>query len=661
MVTFITGTLLLLGSGIPGLFCNRQSPLGERLAAVLSVAGSLLGAGAVVAALLIPGNPAIHLPWPIPGGAFALTIDGISACFLFPVYLVTVTGSIYTLGYWPQRNNPGSGTRLRIFYGGMAGSLTLVLTASNGILFLACWEIMALVGFFLITIEDHVLEVRRAGFIYLACTHAGTLALFALFVILGQFSGSFDFPAAESLSAVAGPATAIFLLALFGFGLKAGLMPFHIWLPGAHAAAPSQVSALLSGVMIKTGIYGIIRVTGFFSVPPAWWGWTILTIGAISGVMGVAFAIAQHDIKRLLAYHSVENIGIIALGLGTALLGKSFDQPLLTSLGLAGALLHVINHGLFKSLLFLGAGSIIHATGTREIDHYGGLLRRQPLTGLFFLGGAVAICGLPPLNGFVSEWFIYLGLFKSLGHDAPALRLSVFAAPVLALIGGLALACFVKVFGAAFLGTPRTPAAVGAHEAPASMLLPMAVLLACCFVIGLLPSAFIPLLDRALAAWATGAKALPPLSAAVAPVAAISWAALALAVLIGILALWLHRQKTPQTPRRPTWGCGYAFPATRMQYTASSFAEMLVGLLRWGLRPDRHGGRVEAPLAKPANFASHTPDTVLDRGVLPACRVSILVCTWVRARVQNGSTGCYLLYVMLALGALLTLATLLRG
>ncbi|WP_432821941.1 proton-conducting transporter transmembrane domain-containing protein [Trichloromonas sp.] len=661
MAAFISATLMLLGSGLPGFFCGRTSPRGERLAAGFLITGALLGAGAVAAALLAPATPAIQLPWPIPGGAFSLTIDGISACFLLPVYLVSAAGAVYTLGYWPQRSNPLSGIRLRFFYGWMAGALTLVLTASNGILFLVSWEIMALTGFFLITTDDRGLEIRRAGFIYLACTHAGTLALLALFALLGQFSGSFDFPPVGSLPDAAAPATAIFLLALFGFGLKAGLMPLHIWLPGAHAAAPSQVSALLSGVMIKTGIYGLIRVTGFFDIPPIWWGWTILALGAISGVMGVAFAIAQHDIKRLLAYHSVENIGIIALGLGTALLGKSCGQPLLTTLGLAGALLHVINHGLFKSLLFLGAGSLIHATGSREIDHYGGLLQRQPLTGLCFLGGAVAICGLPPLNGFVSEWFIYLGLFKSLGHDAPALRLAVFAAPVLALIGGLALACFVKVFGAAFLGSPRTPAAASAHEAPASMLLPMAVLLACCALIGLFPAAAVPLLDRALAAWSAETGPLPSLSTAVAPVAGISGAALALALLLGTLALWISRRKTTQTPHLPTWGCGYAFPAARMQYTASSFAEMLVGLLRWGLRPERHGGRVEELLAKPAELATHTPDTVLDRGVVPACRFAIRICTWLRARVQNGHTGCYLLYVALVLGALLTLATLLRG
>lgn len=661
IATFLLGTLLLLGSGLPGLCCNRQSVLGERLAALLAVAGALLGAAAVCAALLAPTTPTISLPWPVPGGAFVLAIDGISACFLFPVYLVSAAGTIYTLGYWPQRDNPGSAARLRFFYGGMAGALTLVLTASNGILFLTCWEIMALIGFFLITIEDHILEVRRAGFIYLACTHVGTLALFALFVILGQFSGSFDFPAGASLSAAASPASAMFLLALLGFGLKAGLMPLHIWLPGAHAAAPSQVSALLSGVMIKTGIYGLIRVTGFFAAPPAWWGWTILALGAISGVMGVAFAIAQHDIKRLLAYHSVENIGIIALGLGTALLGKSCEQPLLTSLGLAGALLHVINHGLFKSLLFFGAGSVIHATGSREIDHYGGLLRRQPLTGLFFLGGAVAICGLPPLNGFVSEWFIYLGIFKSMGHDTLSLRLAIFAAPVLALIGGLALACFVKVFGATFLGTARTTTAAAAHEAPTSMLGPMALLLAICALIGLFPATVIPLLNRALQAWSTGTAALPSLSTALAPVGGISWAALALAIVVGSLALWLQQRKSPQSPRLPTWGCGYALPTSRMQYTASSFAEILVGLLRWGLRPNRHGGRIQSLLAEPTELATHTPDTVLDRAVLPACRVSIRICSWLRARVQNGSAGCYLLYVMLALGALLTLATLTRG
>jgi hydrogenase-4 component B len=657
--TFAAATGLLFLSGLPGLFFSRRSAVGERLAALLILTGAVLGTIATAAALAGPGSAAIELPWSVPGGAFSVEVDALSACFLFPIYLVTALGSVYGLGYWPQRRYPANGRKLRLFFGLMAGSLTLVVTARNGLLFLVVWEIMALSGFFLVTTEDEKEEARRAGFIYLMATHAGTLALFGVFALLARETGTFAFPLSATLPSAG--ASAIFLLGLFGFGLKAGLMPLHVWLPGAHAAAPSHVSALLSGVMIKTGIYGLVRLTSFFSDAPPWWGWTILLLGAVSGVMGVLFAIAQHDIKRLLAYHSVENIGIIALGMGTALLGRSYDLPLLTALGLFGALLHVINHGLFKSLLFLGAGSIIHATGTREIDRYGGLLRPMPWTALFFLGGAVAISGLPPLNGFVSEWFIYLGLLQSLSGDSIALRLAVLAAPALALIGALALACFVKVFGVAFLGSARTPTAAAAHEVPVNMRWPMGVLLGACLLIGLLPAAVVPLLGRAAGVW-QGAETLPlDLAGQVAPETAISVAAL---MFIGILALavWLLRRQTAgQEAAAPTWGCGYAFPTGRMQYTASSFAQMLTGLFGWGLRPERHGGEVSANFPAPADFASHTPDTVLDRLLLPACRGSARFCTWLRARLQHGITGIYLLYVALTLSLLLVLGALLRG
>jgi len=534
-----------------------------------------------------------------------------------------------------------------------------VVSARNALLFLAAWEVMALAGFFLVTAEEEKAEARRAGFIYLMATHAGTLALFGLFALLARMTGGFAFPAAGVLSAAG--AGALFLLGLVGFGLKAGLMPLHVWLPGAHAAAPSHVSALLSGVMIKTGIYGLVRLTSFFTAVPPWWGWTILLLGALSGVMGVLFAIAQHDLKRLLAYHSVENIGIIALGLGIALLGRSYGLPLLTVLGLTGALLHVINHGLFKSLLFFGAGSVIHATGTREIDRFGGLLRSMPRTALFFLGGAVAISGLPPLNGFVSEWLIYLGLFHSLAAPTLGLRLAVLAAPALALIGALALACFVKVFGITFLGTARTPAAAAAHEAPPSMRWPMAILLAACLLIGLWPPLVVPLLGRAVADWQPATAPAIPLAGPVAPVTAIAITALMLVGLLALSAALLRRKAAGTAAAAPTWGCGYPFPSSRMQYTASSFAQMLTGLFGWGLRSERHGGEVRDHFPAPAGFASHTPDTVLDRLLLPLCRLSARLCTWLRGRLQHGITGVYLLYTALTLCLLLTLAAFLRG
>lgn len=652
MLWVAAAALSIALSGVPGLFFARTSPVGERLACALVLFGAACGLTGAVGRLTGWGGADISLPWSVPGGELALRLDPLSLVFLLPVLIILACGAVYGLGYWPQREHPDNGRKFRLFFGAIGGALIVLLTARNAVLFLLAWEVMALASYFLITTEGAKVEARRAGFIYLVATHTGTLALFAMFVLLEQLSGTFNYPAAQSLAA--GGGAGIFLFGLFGFGLKAGLMPLHVWLPGAHAAAPSHASALLSGVMIKTGIYGLMRMTSFFAELPPWWGWTVLALGAVSGIFGVAFALAQHDIKRLLAYHSVENIGIIALGLGIALLGRSFGMPQLALLGIAGALLHVVNHGLFKSLLFLSAGSMIHATGSREINHYGGLLKRQPWTGLCFLVGAVAICGLPPFNGFISEWLIYLGAFGALDGQSLTLRLAVLAIPALALIGGLALACFVKVFGIAFLGEPRCAEAARAPEAPFSMRLAMLPLLLLCVWIGLLPMTVAPLLQRAAVAWGGGDGALL-LTAPLAPltsVAAIGWGLL---LLLAVVGLWLQRRARGAPAAVSTWGCGYALPGPRMQYTASSFADFLVGLFRFGLWTERRGGTVSGVFPVPEHFHSQTPDSVLDRLFYPACRGVARGFTWLRARIQNGLVAVYLLYVAATLVALLLL------
>jgi len=650
MIWLVEGIFLITLAGVPGLFCSREGRGAERLACFLTLAGTACGLAAVSLALLHGGEVLLDLPWSLPGGRLALRLDPLAAIFLLPLFLVVACGSIYGLRYWPQQEHPDNGRKLRLFYGLISGAMILLLTAQNSVLFLMGWEVMALSGYFLITTEDHKADVRQAGFIYLIATHTGTLALFATFALLSQSSGSLMFPAAGSLP-VAG-SSLIFLFALFGFGMKAGLIPLHVWLPGAHAAAPSHASALLSGVMIKTGIYGLVRLTSMFAEIPPWWGWTILLLGGISGILGVALALAQHDIKRLLAYHSVENIGIIALGLGLALLGRSYHLPELVALGLAGCLLHVANHGLFKSILFLSAGSMIHAVGSREIDHYGGLLKRQPWTGILFLGGAVAISGLPPFNGFISEWLIYLGAFLPLRETSSMLVLAVLAAPALALIGGLALACFVKVFGISFLGEPRSAAAAAAHEAPAAMLIPTGMLLLVCVWIGLLPTTLTPLLNQAVAHWSVASEA----GLATQVLVSLGWVSgcgWLLLLLVAVLSLWIF-SRSRKVPREiGTWGCGYQFPQPRMQYTASSFAEFLVRLFRFSLWSERHGGKVGGLFPATTEFSSHTPDLVLDRLLTPAFRAVAWFFKIIRTSIQNGILALYLLYVALTVFTLL--------
>jgi len=367
-------------------------------------------------------------------------------------------------------------------------------------------------------------------------------------------------------------------------------------------------------------------------------------------VLGVGFAIAQHDLKRLLAYHSVENIGIICIGLGVALLGRSLGRPELVVLGAAGALLHVWNHGLFKALLFLGAGAVLHATGTRDLDRLGGLWRRMPRTGLAFLVGAVAICGLPPLNGLVSELFIYLGLFRAGGGGGGPWLAGALAAPALALVGALAVACFVKVIGAVFLGQARSPAVDRAREVGPAMLSPMAVLAGCCVFIGIGAPLLSPVLDAGVACW-MGTSAAPPLTS-VAPLVTVSATSAALLVAMVGVGSWVAARARAAAAEAGTWDCGYAAPSPRMQYTASSFGEMLVALFAWALRPEARAPRLVGPFPPAASFHSHVPDTVLDRAVVPA--FSLAGRAFARLRpLQRGSIHLYLVYILGTLLALL--------
>jgi len=649
-VALVLAGLVLCGlSGLPGLFVHRERGSGERVFAALMIAGAAAGVVGALRALALPAESVLHRAWPVRAGAFDLRIDPIAVMFLLQVLVIGALGAVYGLGYWRQVDHPRNGRKLRLFYGLLVCAMGLLVIARNGVLFLFGWEVMALAAFVLVTTEDHERTVRGVGYVYLVATHTGTLCLFAFFGLLHATAGTVDF-AAPDLEAGALPltgpaATALFLLALVGCGLKAGLMPLHIWLPGAHASAPSHVSALMSGVLIKMGIYGLVRACTLFSEPPLWWGGLVLGLGVVSGVLGVAFAIAQHDLKRLLAYHSVENIGIILMGLGVALLGRSLGNDALVVLGLSGALLHVWNHGLFKALLFLSAGAVVHATHTREIDRLGGLWRAMPLTGAAFLVGAVAICGLPPLNGFASEILVYLGLLRATTHHGDATWIfAALSVASLALVGALALACFVKVFGATFLGVPRDASVPAAREAPLSMLVPMGVLALLCVAIGVGSPVLAPLLGAAARTFAPG---LATSASALAPLGWVTAASLAVLALVGasvMLVLW----RTRGAQAAGTWDCGYAGGSARIQYTSSSFAQLLVGLFAWALRPGGHAPALRGPFAPRTHFASHVPEVVLDVVVLPACRLAAR--SFERLRfLQQGRVQFYLLHVVLTL------------
>jgi hydrogenase-4 component B len=627
---------------------------------MLMVASMAAGLGAAFMRLLGSGDAIAAFPWQAAGDAL-VGLDALSAFFLIPVFLVGGLGSIYGLGYWPRGRYPRSARRLETFWGSLVAGLALLVIAKHALSFLLGWEAMALSAFFLVVTEDFRKESRRAGLVYLIATHIGTLVLFGFFVLWRHATGSFAFEALGRESMGGGAMNLLFLLALVVFGLKAGMMPLHFWLPGAHASAPSHVSAILSGVVLKMGIYGLLRFLLLVEAPPLFWGILILVAGGASSLFGVAFALGQHDLKRLLAYHSVENIGIILMGLGLAIVGRSTGNDLLLVLGLAGALLHVWNHSLFKSLLFLCAGSVLRSTHTRELDRLGGLSRSMPFTAAAFLVGAVAICGLPPLNGFVSELLLYLGLLGGLSAQGSGFALAALAVPVLAATGALAVACFVKVYGTAFLGLPRSAAARLAHEAPLAMRLSMLVLALACLFIGLAPALLAPLLDELIAPWRAGtAPALPGLLS-LAPLKTLgilqSLLAATLALLVALPLLAVRRRgRTRALPAPGTWDCGYAAPTARMEYSSSSFAATIVGLFAWLLRPRTRQKAVEDCFPGPSGFATEVEDAVLDGVLGPAWRGIEGALSPFR-RLQQGLTQNYILFILVTVMALL--ATLL--
>jgi hydrogenase-4 component B len=466
--------------------------------------------------------------------------------------------------------------------------------------------------------------------------------------------GEFTFPSAGSLDPMAHHSTLIFLAAIVGFGAKAGLMPLHVWLPAGHASAPSHVSALMSGVMLKMGIYGMVRILSFYAIPPLWWGGLLLVLGIVSGVVGVMFALGQHDIKRLLAYHSIENIGIIVIGIGLAMIGRTLDYPALTLLGICGALLHTLNHATFKSLLFFGAGSAIHATGTRDIDLMGGLGKCLPLTSVCFLTGAVAICGLPPLNGFVSEFLVYLAAFHGLTAENGWMAIvPAVAAPALALIGTLAVACFVKVYGIAFLGAPRVESPTEIHENGWQMLAPMVLLAVVCVLVGIFPSLLTTFLENAAYSWLPSLRVSTGRLDGLVPLGALTCVnGILLLLLLLVSYTVLKRVRSLPVSRGGTWDCGYLAPSPRMQYTASSFAEMLTRLNAMFLRGSWHNPKIKGVFPAPSHFSSHVPEAMLEYVYLPLLMKFQTLVAPLR-RLQHGQLHLYVLYILITLVVLL--------
>jgi hydrogenase-4 component B len=658
------GLLFLRRERIASAFCFGAAALSAAVGLLTALFSLTGGAGPAAGLELFPRL--------LPSIRLSVRLDGLGAFFLLIVSLLALAISIYSLGYAKGFFGRKNVAALGAFFNALLLATTLVVTAADIWLFLIGWELMALTAYCLLSFEHEKPETRAAGVLYFIMSHLDAGCVIGGFLLLFQASGDYGFASLHDLGATMSPGKrdAAFVLFLLGFGIKAGIVPLHIWLPAAHPVAPSNVSAFMSGVLIKTGIYGLTRVCfDFLGTPPLWWGVTVLTVGTVSAVLGVLYALMEHDLKRLLAYHSIENIGIILMGLGAALLFLHTGHPLLATLGLVAGLYHTINHASFKGLLFLGAGAVLHATGTRNMEEMGGLIKRMPQTAFFFLVGAVAISALPPLNGFVSEWLTYQALLQGFGTTDSLMRLIFpLSGALLALTGALAAACFVKAFGITFLAQPRSAHAEHAHEAAPSMRIGMGLLAAACVALGFFPTQFVRLLDP-LTLQLTGQQLSRQLSAAnglvltslaekSGTVSTLGLALMTLCLLPIPLGLWLVFGRKAAVRRGPTWDCGQRALTPRMQYTSTGFSKPIRMIFKALFQPHREVQReydFSPYFAKTLRFDSHVEE-VFERRIYRPARALILRTARRIRGLQAGSIHVYLLYVFITLLLLLFFA-----
>ena len=649
LVTILICVGILCASALIAALVGRSDRWSLNVGTVGALIACILGATAAIVALVAGEEATLRAEWPLPVGEIHFQLDALSGFFLMCVFVVSGLAALYGHGYLPSQNGACRLAPAVAFFNLLVAAMVCVVIAADTILFLIALEIMSLAAFFLVTYESDRDEVRRAGLIYLIASQLGIVLLFLFFMLIGQ--GATDF---ATLSELAPPdatvLSACFLLALGGFGAKAGFFPIHVWLPDAHAAAPSHVSAVMSGVMIKMGIYGLIRSLSFLGSPPPWWGVTLVSVGVVSGVWGISQALGQRDLKRRLAYSSVENVGLITAALGLALLGKADGNDLLVCAGMSAALLHTLHHGLFKGLLFQCAGSVLHATGTRDLESLGGLSRKMPITSIAFLVGALSISALPPFNGFSSEWLLGMSAMQAtIGAHSTSSVPGAIVLGALAFICCGAVACFVSAFGAVFLGEPRTALKQEPHEAPKSMRASMLIGAACCIGLGCWPALAMQMVLPAVASVASTAM-LPPSMSALTGVTRVGITLLALICLVAVVRNVLLAGRRVEAAA--TWGCGYAYPSARMQYGVSSFAQPILEPLSGFLRRlvTRQEPRGIFPAS--ATYGERLEDAAGERMIEPAIRRLLRVFGRVRV-LQHGRLHLYLLYIAITLVALL--------
>ncbi|MCL2102803.1 MAG: hypothetical protein FWH25_02065 [Syntrophorhabdaceae bacterium] len=648
--------------GLLSVVLRKRNALANALGAGFCVGACAVGFVGALALLVarVPA-PSLELPWNMPlGGSFIIAADALSSFFLLVIFCVSGVCALYGAQYMAAISVKDNGKETGFswfFFNMLVAGMAMVCLARNALLFLVAWEAMSISSYFLVMFNDERSEVRKAGWIFMVATHLGTICLLALFVMLGGQSGSLNFADFDIFIASGPTAVSVaFLLALVGFGTKAGLVPLHTWLPEAHSAAPSHVSAVMSGVMIKTGIYGLLRVMTFLGHPQMWWGWTLIAVGLFSGILGILLALAQRDLKRLLAYSSIENIGIITLGIGIGVLGLSVSNITVAALAFAGGLLHIANHALFKALLFLGAGSVRFAMHTLEIDRLGGLSKNMRWTALAFLVGSAAICGLPSLNGFVSKFLVYLASCKFFMSGSIMLVVTgLLSVGGLALIGGMAIVCFTKAYGIIFIGEPRSDEAGKACEVGRLMRVSMLILAVACVLGGLSGPLLIGGMGSVIVSIAgiSRAEIAIGLSVGKGSLYHVTFACLVFLLMAGALVLMRRRLlASREVGAVGTWDCGYCRPTARMQYTASSFVQPITNMFSFLRLLRQEFAPPVGALPPKAVFATRTPDVFAESLWRPVFTEIGNFLSRVRV-LQHGRIQLYVFYLVLTLLVLL--------
>ena len=652
--------IYLIGA-ISALIFNKKNRLCTYASFLCASIASVLGV--IFSFSVLSGNTFNYVSQGSMLLSYGFYVDKLSAFFILIISITGFAVSIYSTGYVTEYFGKKNIGYLGFLYNIFIISMVLVVSANNAVMFLIVWELMSIISYLLVMYEHEKKETRKAGFIYIVMTHIGTGFIILSFLILASSTGSFNFETFRGVGGTLPPhlKDLAFIFALIGFGTKAGIVPLHIWLPYAHPAAPSNVSALMSGVMIKTAIFMLIRVFfDFLGAGVAWWGIILLIIASISALLGVMYALMEHDMKRLLAYHSVENIGIILIGVGVSMIFMASGHPDLAAFGLIAGLYHTINHAVFKSLLFMGAGSIVYSTHTRNIEEYGGLIKKMPWTALFFLIGAISISALPPFNGFVSEWLTFQAQLLSINlSDNITKILVLFSGAGLALTSALAAACFVKAFGVSFLALPRSSHAEHSKEVPVSMLIGMFLLSSMCIVLGVMPFYFIKIIDSISAPLAgvsiisrmNFGYSIATVSSSTPATISTIWIAILIFVVLPLpVIMYLQFRRTP-VAKYETWGCGQPVSTGRNEYTATAFSKPIRMWFGGIFRPHREIQTTysDSPFFKEKETFESDIEPIFEKYLYdPVTWVVVTLSRFMRI-IQTGYIQTYLLYILITL------------